>query len=238
MSMATNASTAGRRRHNPARVSGSADVRCRRTATISRSGITQRRTMSPARDRRPDDGGTATSTGLVGSRSRPNSQAAVAPTKMVSGGSTRRHAESVSQGSSGSSFQRYNSAPRRCQLLPLSALRVRPALRASSRKKGLRVSSGGMRGVLPTAARWGFRSISPTHLVKAVEISGSVGARTPRRSCAGPGCGVHTTGRPGAAADRLAAIARSLGGTRCRPLVPASSGALRCRARPGLAPRA
>ncbi len=169
MSMATNASLAGRCRHNPARVSGSAVARSRRIKAISRSGITQRRTLRPARERRPDDGGTATSTGLVGSKSRPNSQAAVAPTKTVSGGSARVHAESVSQGSSGSSFQRYSSAPRRCRLLPLNALRVSPALRASSREKGLRVSSCGMHGVLPTSAQWGFRSISPTHVVKVVD---------------------------------------------------------------------
>ncbi len=129
--------------------------------------------MSPARERRPDDRGTATSTGLVGSRSRPKSQAAVAPTKTVSGGSTRRHAESVSQESSGASFQRYSSAPRRCQLFPLSALSVSPASRASSRKKGPCVSTGGIRGVLggthavlPTSAQWRFRSITPTHVIK------------------------------------------------------------------------
>ena len=170
MSMATNASPAGRCTHNPARVKGSAVVRNCRMETTSRDGMTHRRTVSPARERSPDDGGTATSTGLVGSRSRPNSQAAVAPTKTVSSGSTRRQAESVSQGSSGSSFQRYSSAPRRCQLVPLSALRVSPALRASSRKKGLRVSSGGIRGALPTAAQCGFRSIRPTHVVKASAI--------------------------------------------------------------------
>jgi len=66
----------------------------------------------------------------------------------------------------------------------------------------------------------------------------SDGGRTPRRSCGGPGCGARTTGTPGGAADPPAAIARFPAGTRCRLPVPASSGALRCRALPGHGPQA
>jgi len=100
MSIATGASTAGHRRQMSEIVRRSSVARSPRTETISRRAISQRRTLSPSRDRMPERAGTTISTGLFGRRSRPRSQAAVAPAKTASGGSKRCHAESSSQWSS------------------------------------------------------------------------------------------------------------------------------------------
>jgi hypothetical protein len=100
LSIATRASTAGRRRQRAASVRGSAVTRNPRMETISPDGISNRHTSSPARDRRPERGGATISTVLVGSTSSPNNQAAVVPAKTISSGSKRRQAESVSNGSS------------------------------------------------------------------------------------------------------------------------------------------
>jgi hypothetical protein len=150
MSIATRASTAVRRKQSPARVRGSAVTRNPRIDTTSFGGIAYRPTMSPRRERMPDRGGATISTGLVASTSRPNNQAAVSPAKTTSSGSKRRHAASVKNVSSLWAALRYSSAPMRTQALPLRALSVSPAARASSREKVPLGSASGMRGDLGT----------------------------------------------------------------------------------------
>ena len=166
MSIATNASTDGQRRHSPARVGGSDVARSPRVVTTSAGGMSRWRTKRPARVRIPDEGDTATSTGSAGSRSRPDSQAALAPTNTASDGRSRRHADSVSHGSSRSPDQRYRPVPMRLQLLPLRARRLTPASRASSTVKGRRFSWGGTFGLLPTRAGCGRPGAATTQPVK------------------------------------------------------------------------
>jgi len=165
MSIAIRASTAARRRQRPASVSGNTRTRSPRTVTTSDGRISTCRTTRPTRVRSAEDVGTTTSTGSVGSRSSPNSQAALAPANTASRGSTRRHAESVSQRSSGKPDQRYSPWPMRRQLLPFSCLGVRPARRASAREKGLRLNSAGTKGALPTTGASDFATRLPTYPV-------------------------------------------------------------------------
>src|SRR6266404_1772499 len=122
ISIATRASTAGQRRLRSERVRCTDVAQSPRTDTVSLRETSQRRTLSPSRDRIPELLGTAISTGLLGLRSRPKSHAAVAPAKTDSGGSNRCHAERRRNGSTRTPLQQYSSAPRRRHALPPSAL--------------------------------------------------------------------------------------------------------------------
>jgi hypothetical protein len=73
--------------------------------TVSLGGILHRRTLSPGRERIPECGGIAISTGLVGLKSSPAIHAAVAPAKTVSAGKDSCHALNISHGFSGRPFQ-------------------------------------------------------------------------------------------------------------------------------------
>jgi hypothetical protein len=115
----------------------------------------------------PNRRGHATSTTSRWPVCRRCSQAAVEQTNTVSAGSKRCHAARSAHGSSSSQAQQYRRRPRRRHDLPLSALRVSPAARASSRVNGRRRSSDGTRGAFVTSQACEQRWVRPTLLVNA-----------------------------------------------------------------------